>query len=108
MSYPKWLYHKTKAPIVVHTEVEHESFKDGWEETPAAFDKEQDASGSESTTSQDQETDSTGNEKKELIGLNLVAMKVAELRDILISKGKTKEELKGLQKDELIALIGSL
>jgi hypothetical protein len=35
-------------------------------------------------------------------------MKVAELRDILISKGKTKEELKGLQKDELITLIGSL
>lgn len=104
--YPKWLYHKTLGEKCFNSEEEHGSLGKGWEETPAAFDQEQDETTNEQKESDQQE--SASDKKTEIKDQDLVALKVAELRDILIAKGKTKEELKGLQKDELIALIGSL
>lgn len=34
-SYPKWLYHPGKAPVVVEDEAAHKALGAGWVETPA-------------------------------------------------------------------------
>lgn len=36
-SYPKWLYHSTKAPALVADEAAHKALGTEWAETPAAF-----------------------------------------------------------------------
>jgi hypothetical protein len=33
--YPKWLYHRTETPVVVYDPDEHAAKGDGWEESPA-------------------------------------------------------------------------
>lgn len=39
MSYPKWLYHAEKEPIVVKDQKEHEALGAGWVESPADIQK---------------------------------------------------------------------
>ena len=42
MSYPKFLYHKSKSPTIVNDADEHAALGKGWEETPAAFEEGED------------------------------------------------------------------
>ena len=35
MSYPKWLYHPTKAALIVPDEAAHKALGDEWKESPA-------------------------------------------------------------------------
>lgn len=43
MSYPKWLYHREESPKVVNDPDEHEALGAGWEESPAAFEAEEES-----------------------------------------------------------------
>lgn len=43
MSYPKWLYHREESPQVVNDPDEHEALGAGWEESPAAFEAEEES-----------------------------------------------------------------
>lgn len=36
-SYPKFIYHQTKAPKIVKTKEEHDVYRDEWRESPADF-----------------------------------------------------------------------
>lgn len=47
MSYPKFLYHETEEPRIVNDPAEHEALGEGWEETPAAFDRAEPDAGDE-------------------------------------------------------------
>jgi hypothetical protein len=38
--YPKYLYHRTEAPVIVQDPAEQAALGAGWAETPAAFDVE--------------------------------------------------------------------
>lgn len=105
MSYPKWIYHETLDAKIVNSKEEHEACGKGWEETPAAFDKKQNEKTEKPTASENEKVGTC--EGSELKELNLIALTVAELKKILIEKGKKESELKGLKKDDLIALIGA-
>ena len=102
MHYPKWIFHKTEAPKIVNNEVEHEQAGEGWEETPAAFDQKSDEASKESTSDK---TKTTG---AALTEADFTKMKVAELKEYLISKGVEASELEGLKKDDLISMVGDL
>lgn len=100
--FPKWVYHKTLEPKVVHTQEELESLGKGWEETPAAFDQESDEKAEKSTGDQDQ-----GNKKPDIKEVDLTQMTNKELVAALVEQGKDEKEMKKLKKDELIALLGA-
>lgn len=37
IEYPKWLYHRTAAPVIVQDPEEHAALGEEWADTPAAF-----------------------------------------------------------------------
>lgn len=41
INYPKWKYHATKQAVVVHDAKEEKALGKDWEDTPAAFAKEE-------------------------------------------------------------------
>lgn len=40
MSFPKWKYHKTEAPKLIHSEAEEMALGSSWKESPADFEVE--------------------------------------------------------------------
>lgn len=98
--YPKWIYHRTEAPKIVETKEEHEQAGKGWEETPAAFDKESDETSEKSATGKEKNPDITQKD--------FTKMTVAQLTEALIQNGVAEEKLKGLKKDQLIAMLGNI
>lgn len=101
--YPKVIYKADGQTMTVNSKEEHDEAGKGWEETPAAFDKKSDEKAAKSPS--DKTKTGKGSKLKEA---DLVAMTVAELKAYLSEEGKADEELKGLRKDELIALAGAL
>lgn len=104
MSYPKWIYHKTQEPKIVTSEAEHAKAGNGWEETPAAFDKKSDEK-TEKSAGDQAESEQIKAPIKEA---DFTKMKIADLKAYLFEKGIAEEQFKDLKKDELIALIGKL
>ena len=111
-SYPKWLYHKTEAPKIVQSKEEHEKLGKGWEETPAAFDKKQDAKAEKPASVPTKDGSDAGSSENppapETEADQLNALTVKQLQDLLIERGKVKKktELKGLDKAALIEMVG--
>lgn len=104
IEYPKWIYHKTEPAKIVQSKEEHEAQGTGWKETPAAFDKKSDETSGESKADQN-EKDKKNSGIKEI---DFVSMTVAQLKESLIKKGHDQGDFKGMKKDELIVLIGSV
>lgn len=90
MSFPKWLYHAKEGAKLIETEEQEKALGAGWEDHP------------------DKLKEDEKKPKGKIKEMDLVAMKVGELRAILTEAGVDAEELKGLQKDDLIAKIGEL
>nr|BFD63164.1 hypothetical protein BdHM001_18450 [Bdellovibrio sp. HM001] len=102
--YPKWIYHKTQAPKIVNNEVEHEQAGEGWEETPAAFDKKSNEA-PEAPTNGEGEGEQT---KAPIQEKDFTKMTKPQLIAYLVEKGVDETELKKLNKDDLIAKVGEL
>lgn len=115
----QWLFHKTKPAKIFNSAEEIEkALADGWfespvevehenvgEQIPVANDQKQDAQTPEQTPSKNE--DGAGHAKP-IQKENYIKWSVKKLKDFLIASGVKADELKGLEKDELIAKIGEL
>lgn len=101
--YPTYMYHEKIAPEgkVINSQEEFDALDEGWKETPAEFGKKQDEKA-------DEETKDKNGKAPQIKETDYTKLKVAELKELLISKGVAESELDGLKKDELIAKVGDL
>lgn len=117
----QWLFHKTKPAKIFNSAEEIEkALADGWFESPVevehenvgtqvpvANDQKQDETKPEQTPSEN-EAGKPDAKPKPIQKENYVKWSVKKLKDFLVESGVKADELKGLEKDELIAKIGEL
>lgn len=117
---PTWLYHKKHEAKVFETAEAVEKAKaEGWVDTPAKFEAQNEDNGQETQPSGDQKPTETkpeqtpgedkgGAEAKPITKENYIKWSLKKLKEFLVAAGVDEKSLKGLEKDELIAKIGEL